>query len=79
MIMEMEKKIDEILKILTAQNVDIAVIKEQLKEIEKHDKLHNEHKAKIEDLEKNQYRAIGALGVLGLLITFLGNWLAKKL
>ena len=77
--MEMEKKIDEILKILTAQNVDIAVIKEQLKEIEKHDKLHTEHKAKIEDLEKNQYRAIGALGVLGLLITFLGNWLAKKL
>lgn len=79
MIMEMEKKIDEILKILTAQSVDIAVIKEQLKEIEKHDKLHTEHKSKIEDLEKNQYRAIGALGVLGVLITFLGNWLAKRI
>lgn len=70
--MTSEQKLDKIIDVQQGQNEKIAVMSEQLKTLLEHDK-------RIEDLEKNQNRAVGALVIVGGIFSGFVAWLFKKI
>lgn len=61
------KKVGEVEKYLAGNDVRIEILQKRA----------DSHSGKIETLEKNQYKAIGALSLLGLSATAFFSWLFK--